>query len=92
MSCRAKNEPYIASMGIYVLKASAIKDLLSKHFPQACLVLLAWRIAVPTQSAASAEFSSRLCYPELTRQLDHKITGVSQRFLQHYGGHLKRAV
>ena len=34
--CRAKNEPYIASMGIYVLKASAIRDLLSKHFPEVC--------------------------------------------------------
>ena len=33
---RAKNEPYIASMGIYVLKASAIRDLLSKHFPEVC--------------------------------------------------------
>jgi hypothetical protein len=25
--------PFIASMGIYVLKASAIKELLTKHFP-----------------------------------------------------------
>lgn len=25
--------PYIASMGIYVLKASAIAELLTKHFP-----------------------------------------------------------
>ena len=37
--CRAKNEPYIASMGIYVLKASAIRDLLSKHFPEVCCLL-----------------------------------------------------
>lgn len=35
-SCgRAKEEPYIASMGIYVAKASAIRDLLMKHYPQA---------------------------------------------------------
>ena len=31
---RAKEEPYIASMGIYVAKASAIRDLLIKHFPE----------------------------------------------------------
>jgi len=30
---RAKEMPYIASMGIYVLKASAIAELLTKHFP-----------------------------------------------------------
>jgi glucose-1-phosphate adenylyltransferase len=30
---RAKEMPFIASMGIYVLKASAIKELLTKHFP-----------------------------------------------------------
>ncbi|CAL8462349.1 g1882 [Coccomyxa elongata] len=32
---RAKEEPYIASMGIYVAKASAIRDLLLNHFPEA---------------------------------------------------------
>jgi glucose-1-phosphate adenylyltransferase len=32
---RAKQFPYIASMGIYVLKASAIKKLLLNHFPEA---------------------------------------------------------
>ena len=32
--CRAKEEPYIASMGIYVAKASAIRDLLLTHFPE----------------------------------------------------------
>ncbi|KAL3148411.1 hypothetical protein ABBQ38_013866 [Trebouxia sp. C0009 RCD-2024] len=32
---RAKAMPYIASMGIYVLKASAIKKLLTDHFPEA---------------------------------------------------------
>ncbi len=32
--CRAQEEPYIASMGIYVAKASAIRDLLIKHFPE----------------------------------------------------------
>ena len=32
---RAKQEPYIASMGIYVAKASAIRDLLMKHYPEA---------------------------------------------------------
>ena len=32
--CRAKEEPYIASMGIYVAKASAIRDLLLNHFPE----------------------------------------------------------
>ncbi len=31
--CRAKELPFIASMGIYVAKASAIKDLLTQHFP-----------------------------------------------------------
>ena len=31
--CRAKKEPYIASMGIYVCKATAIHDLLVEHFP-----------------------------------------------------------
>lgn len=35
--CRAKEEPYIASMGIYVAKASAIRDLLLKHFPEVSL-------------------------------------------------------
>ncbi len=30
----AKEQPYIASMGIYVLKASAIRELLLKYFPQ----------------------------------------------------------
>jgi glucose-1-phosphate adenylyltransferase len=30
---RAKENPFIASMGIYVLKASAIKELLLEHFP-----------------------------------------------------------
>jgi glucose-1-phosphate adenylyltransferase len=33
LCCRAKEMPFIASMGIYVLKASAIKELLTKHFP-----------------------------------------------------------
>lgn len=32
--CRAKKLPYIASMGIYVLKASAIRKLLYEHFPE----------------------------------------------------------
>ena len=36
---RAKKEPYIASMGIYVLKASAVRDLLLKHFPEVGLLL-----------------------------------------------------
>ena len=31
---RAKEQPYIASMGIYVAKASAIRDLLLNHFPE----------------------------------------------------------
>ena len=31
----AKAKPYIASMGIYVAKASAIRDLLTRHFPDA---------------------------------------------------------
>ena len=31
--CRAAQEPYIASMGIYVLKASAIRQLLNESFP-----------------------------------------------------------
>ena len=30
---RAQELPFIASMGIYVAKASAIKELLTKHFP-----------------------------------------------------------
>ena len=33
-TCRAKEQPYIASMGIYVAKASAIRDLLLNHFPE----------------------------------------------------------
>ena len=32
--------PYIASMGIYVLKASAIKKLLTDHFPEVCLLTI----------------------------------------------------
>lgn len=36
-NCRAKAMPYIASMGIYVLKASAIKKLLTDHFPEVCV-------------------------------------------------------
>ncbi|KAK9818435.1 hypothetical protein WJX72_012537 [[Myrmecia] bisecta] len=32
---RAKQMPYIASMGIYVCKASAMRELLRKHFPKA---------------------------------------------------------
>ena len=31
--CRAQELPFIASMGIYVAKASAIRELLMKHFP-----------------------------------------------------------
>jgi ADP-glucose pyrophosphorylase len=34
VECRAKKLPYIASMGIYVLKASAIRKLLYEHFPE----------------------------------------------------------
>lgn len=34
VGCRAKKLPYIASMGIYVLKASAIRKLLYEHFPE----------------------------------------------------------
>lgn len=44
---RAAEEPYIASMGIYVAKASAIRDLLMKHYPQA-------RSSVPARFSASA--------------------------------------
>lgn len=36
---RAKNEPYIASMGIYVCKATAIHDLLVEHFPTVSIYL-----------------------------------------------------
>lgn len=35
---RAKDEPFIASMGIYVAKASAIRELLRSHFPEARLL------------------------------------------------------
>lgn len=38
--CRAKKLPYIASMGIYVLKASAIRKLLNDHFPEVRAPLL----------------------------------------------------
>ena len=44
---RAAEEPYIASMGIYVAKASAIRDLLMKHYPQA-------RSSMPARLSASA--------------------------------------
>ena len=44
---RAAEEPYIASMGIYVAKASAIRDLLMKHYPEA-------RSSVPARLSASA--------------------------------------
>ena len=37
VECRAKKLPYIASMGIYVLKASAIRKLLVDHFPEVSL-------------------------------------------------------
>ena len=30
---RAAEMPFIASMGIYVVKASVMKDLLTEHFP-----------------------------------------------------------
>lgn len=33
--CSAAAKPYIASMGIYVTKASALKELLEKHIPDA---------------------------------------------------------
>ncbi len=33
LSCRAQELPFIASMGIYVAKASAIRELLMQHFP-----------------------------------------------------------
>lgn len=33
--CSAKVKPYIASMGIYVMKASALKDLLMNQLPDA---------------------------------------------------------
>ncbi len=31
----AKEQPFIASMGIYVMKASALKELLESHMPEA---------------------------------------------------------
>lgn len=40
--CRAKKMPYIASMGIYVLKASAIRKLLQEHFPEVSPASLRW--------------------------------------------------
>ena len=33
-TCRAAEEPFIASMGIYVIKAEAIKRLLINEFPE----------------------------------------------------------
>lgn len=33
--CSAKAKPYIASMGIYVMKANALKELLEQHMPDA---------------------------------------------------------
>ena len=43
--------PYIASMGIYVLKASAIKKLLTDHFPE--VHSFAWFAYVSTRMAYS---------------------------------------
>ena len=34
-ACSAAAKPYIASMGIYVTKASALKELLEVHMPDA---------------------------------------------------------
>lgn len=34
-ACSAAEKPYIASMGIYVTKASALKELLEQHMPDA---------------------------------------------------------
>ncbi len=34
-SCRARTKPYIASMGIYVMSAKALKELLLTRFPDA---------------------------------------------------------
>ena len=42
--------PYIASMGIYVLKASAIRKLLQEHFPEVCLTACASLIMCPVLS------------------------------------------
>lgn len=33
--CSAKENPFIASMGIYVMKATALKELLNQHMPDA---------------------------------------------------------
>lgn len=33
--CSAAEKPYIASMGIYVMKANALKELLEQHMPDA---------------------------------------------------------
>lgn len=34
-ACSASSKPYIASMGIYVMKAKALKELLLNRFPDA---------------------------------------------------------
>lgn len=34
-ACSAREKPFIASMGIYVMKATALRELLNKHMPDA---------------------------------------------------------
>ncbi len=67
MRCRAKEEPYIASMGIYVAKASAIRELLLTHFPevrhpahrQVVIAMCGWYNSA-TQSTAPASLRFEL--------------------------------
>ena len=42
VTCRAKAQPYIASMGIYVCKASTLQDLLEKRFRCGRLLCPPW--------------------------------------------------
>lgn len=45
----AKEQPYIASMGIYVCKASALQDLLESKFR--CAAWVGWRVGLPAGTA-----------------------------------------
>lgn len=56
--------PYIASMGIYVLKASAIKKLLTDHFPEVSLLSL-----THTDMSLNCQVSQESCCQEALRKL-----------------------
>lgn len=62
--------PYIASMGIYVLKASAIKKLLTDHFPEVCPSFILLPTHHPSNHLITTSIQSEeLAPPKLSSRL-----------------------